>query len=503
MQSDTNDSHLEGETNAGLVHLLWVVGVFLVCAGLTYLAPQGEVVRPWVRGEPVPLWHLLARGEQAGALGPSVAGAVTQPVAPPRAPKASSQAAVAAAHARQSEERTADGQPLLRIAPSEFEGVTRAIDHPENLVAFYAALAATANKKPNAITRVAHYGDSAVAADGITSTMRRLLQARFGDAGHGFVLTARGNMHYIHRDIRMRSGGEWNLMHIVRGPLRRGWYGYGGVQYRGSGGANATFETPDDTPVGTAASRFEVFFQKGRGGGELRVSVDGDPVGTIETRSETTEDGWQTFEVPDGEHSFSLRVGGRGAVTMYGVALERSVPGVVYDSLGLVGARANRLLNADAEHMRRQIAHRSPELLVLAFGGNESGDPYLVEDTYRQELRSILKMMRGNDRSMSCLLFAPLDQGQKNARGVVETVGILPGIVAIQAEVARSEGCAFYNAFDAMGGEGSMWTWYKHRPRWATSDFRHATPEGYEVMGEMFYKALLQGFAQYLAQNPQ
>lgn len=502
MQSDTNHSPLEGETAAGLVHLLWVVGAFAVCVGLTYAVPQGEVFRPWVAGEPVPLVHLLERGAETTSQGPSVAGAVTQHTPPPRAPEGPSQVAMAAALARDNAERTADGRPLLRIAPAEFEGVTRAIDHPENLAAFYAALAATANKKPSAITRVAHYGDSAVAADGITSTMRRLMQTRFGDAGHGFVLTARGNMHYIHRDIRTRSGGDWELMHIVRGPLRRGWYGYGGVQYRGAGGANATFDTPDDTPVGRSASRFEVFFQKGRGGGDIRVAVDGDVLGTIDTRAETTEDAWQTFEVPDGEHSFSLRVGGRGAVTMYGVALERSVPGVVYDALGLVGARANRLLNADAAHMRRQIAHRSPALLVLAFGGNESGDPYLVEETYKQELRSVLKMMRGNDRSMSCLLFAPLDQGQKNARGVVETVKILPGIVAIQAEVARSEGCAFYNAFEAMGGEGSMWAWYKHRPRWATSDFRHATPEGYEVMGEMFYKALLKGFAEYLAQHP-
>ena len=30
------------------------------------------------------------------------------------------------------------------------------------------------------------------------------------------------------------------------------------------------------------------------------------------------------------------------------------------------------------------------------------------------------------------------------------------------------------------------------------ADFRHATPAGYEVIGNLFYKALLAGFAEHL-----
>jgi lysophospholipase L1-like esterase len=494
--TDADHTESDHDSAAALRHLAWVIATLNVCGLMTYATPQLANLRPWVQGEPIPLVDLFGRTASTSNTEPNVAGATGSPGGQP------TDAQLPAVAAAELARKHADASVGAHVDASEFEGVTQSIDQPEQLSAFYAALAATANKKAHALTRIAHYGDSAVAADGVTSAARRLFQARFGDAGHGFMLTARGDMHYNHRDIRARSGGEWELMHIVRAPLRNGWYGYGGVQYRGHAGASATFETPDDSVVGRTASRFEVFFQKGRGGGDIRVSADGDVLGTIDTRAATLEDGWQTFDVPDGEHSFSLRVGGRGLVTMYGVALERDLPGVVYDSLGLVGARAQRLLNADPVHFRRQIEHRAPQLLVLAFGGNESGDKYLNLDTYKQELRTILHNLRGSDRSMSCLLFAPLDQGEKNERGVVETVEILPSIIAAQAEVARSEGCAFYNAWQAMGGEGSMARWYKHRPRWATSDFRHATPEGYDVMGEMFYKALLKGFAEYLTRNP-
>jgi hypothetical protein len=52
-----------------------------------------------------------------------------------------------------------------------------------------------------------------------------------------------------------------------------------------------------------------------------------------------------------------------------------------------------------------------------------------------------------------------------------------------------------------MGGRGSMLRWYRMRPRLATSDFRHATETGYEIIGDTFYKAMLKGFADYLARQ--
>ena len=50
-------------------------------------------------------------------------------------------------------------------------------------------------------------------------------------------------------------------------------------------------------------------------------------------------------------------------------------------------------------------------------------------------------------------------------------------------------------------GENAMRRWYKARPRLAMGDFRHATPAGYEIIGNMFYKALLAGFAGYLREG--
>jgi hypothetical protein len=96
------------------------------------------------------------------------------------------------------------------------------------------------------------------------------------------------------------------------------------------------------------------------------------------------------------------------------------------------------------------------------------------------------------------MLFGPLDQAERDARGKVVTVQVLPKIIDAQRRIAEQNGCAFFDAYQAMGGQGTMGRWLKARPRLATSDMRHATPEGYEVVGTLYYKALLAAFAEYL-----
>ena len=51
------------------------------------------------------------------------------------------------------------------------------------LDAFFARLRDTDDKKPGAVTRILHYGDSTIASDYVSGTVRRRLQTRFGDMG--------------------------------------------------------------------------------------------------------------------------------------------------------------------------------------------------------------------------------------------------------------------------------------------------------------------------------
>ena len=489
------------------MHLGIVVATLLVFGAVTYALPSFDRFRPWVPAEDgTPLARLF---EQYGEL-PAFAGAGGAYAAPSRVSQRTREQlgeAVArnigsgdAAEMPQTEMPDGDGDasPAIRIDPREYEGIEQGIDQPSALSPFFEALERTARREPGAVTRIAHYGDSSIATDLITHTVRRRMQRRFGDAGHGFVLISRGTMPYGHRDVRHRSGDDWQLKQIVASQDRAGLYGYGGVAFQPRGAsAWAQFATDTDSPVGRQVGQFQLYYRRQPNGGRIRYRVDGGESEDLETRGEHG-DAVEVIRVPDGAHELELRAGGGGPVRLYGVALERDTPGVVYDSLGLVGARARRLLNYDEEHIGRQMALREPSLLVLGFGGNEADDPLHRIEAYEEEFVRVIRRMRAGRDDMACLVFGPLDQARRDEHGRVETIPSIPQIIQAQRTAAQREGCAFYNTFEAMGGEGAMATWARARPRLALSDYRHATPAGYEVIGNMFYKALLKAFADHL-----
>ncbi|MEO0323464.1 MAG: GDSL-type esterase/lipase family protein [Myxococcota bacterium] len=492
-----------GATVDALRHLGVVLATLLGLFVLSYVVPAFERFRPWQPGDALPLASLVTPAEALYAF----AGTGSLGGEPASAEVLGGAVSQALAH---HEADAPHPGPLVEVPGSLYAGIEVHLEDPEGgLEPFYDALLATARRRPEALTRVAHYGDSSIATDLFTSTLRERFQQRFGDGGHGFVLLAKGYMPYRHRGVEHDASDDWALREIVRNhDPRDRRYGYGGVQYRGRPGSWARFGTTDRGTVGHAASRFELWFQRYPRGGLVKLRVDGQEALTVNTRGPEPpageprlSDDVATLQVPDGPHAFEVRFGGRGQPRLYGVVLEREGPGVVYDSLGLGGARAPRLLNYDADHIRGQLQRRGANLLVLGFGGNEASDP-LTEERYEAEYGRVLERMHAGREDLGCLVLAPLDQGTRDNRGRVITLPNVPLIVRAQRRAAAAAGCAFFDTFAAMGGEGSMGRWLRANPRLAMGDLRHATPAGYAALGNLLFEAIMEGFAAYLAGLP-
>jgi lysophospholipase L1-like esterase len=56
---------------------------------------------------------------------------------------------------------------------------------------------------------------------------------------------------------------------------------------------------------------------------------------------------------------------------------------------------------------------------------------------------------------------------------------------------------AFFNTFQAMGGEGTMARWYAAEPRLVGSDYIHPMPAGAKIVGELLYGSLRDGYNEY------
>jgi len=370
------------------------------------------------------------------------------------------------------------------------------------LDAFYESLAKTIRKEPGAVTRILHYGDSVITADLISGTMRRLTQAKFGDAGHGFILIANPWEWYFHNDVSHSASDGWTAFRIT-GPLSGdGLYGLGGVSFHTTTEASAWFSTKSTGDYGRSVSRFDLYYLEQPWGGTIYLNVPGRPPERLSTRGTKKVSRIHSVSVPDGPGQLSLRTWGDGDVRLFGVALERDVPGVVYDALGANGARIRLWDSMGEEHWADQFALRKPALIVLQYGTNESEDDVWKPEEYGKALDRILGRVRAAAPDASILVASPLDRAERVENGKLRTKPIIEKLVAIQREKALAHGCAFWSAFEAMGGEGSMARWVKATPQLGSWDFTHPTPLGAEVIADLLFKALTTGYTAYASAHP-
>ena len=347
-------------------------------------------------------------------------------------------------------------------------------------------------------TRICHYGDSPITNDGITSTVRRKLQLRFGDAGHGFILIDRPWGWYEHAGVIREASRGWesNPMFISRGEH---FYGLGGVSFTASAtGTSAGVSTTHEGEVGRSVSAFDLYFLMRPGGGDFDVVIDDQHVERITTASDEIKSGFHRVVVVEGPHKLTLKLVGNGTVQMFGVTLESSHTGVQYDSLGVNGAFISLLAHyQDADHWAEQLRHRNPDLVIIGYGANESQFEKLPMDQYEQDTKDAIGRIRTALPDASIMLLGPMDRGMRGAGGGIVTRPMIPKLIGYQRRIAAETGCAFFDAFTAMGGSGTVARWCEARPRLMGGDFTHPTAQGSEIVGSLIYEAIMKAFEEF------
>ena len=364
------------------------------------------------------------------------------------------------------------------------------IDPSGALDPFFAQLANLEQHGHPEVVTILHYGDSPTTADLITGDARALLQARFGDAGHGFNLVAKPWAWYGHRGVTISDHGWRSLTGV--GSMRQGVYGLGGVTLVGSAGAHSTFKLDDASQ--TAA---ELQYLTEPVGGTLTLSADNAPLATISTAGSPDTPATRLLQLPPGTRQIELNVTA-GEVRVLGIDLRKGADGVLYDSLGLNGASTTVISRTFAPGpWAAELHHAAPALVILNYGTNESTFAAFVQKQYEPELRAAIAKLRTALPNVPILLMSPMDRGERGGLNEIHTMATIPEIVAIQARVAADLHCAFFDTFNAMGGDGTFARWYTASPRLVTADLIHPTPQGARIVAEQLVRNLMLGYEQW------
>jgi lysophospholipase L1-like esterase len=439
----------------------------------------------------------------------------------PRPPHGTAEATPPVASASGS--RIAGAPPLVSERPaSAARGFLDA--PPGSLDALFTGLAAiergvgTGHMDPASRVLWLFFGDSHTAGDSMTSRLRVTLQAKFGDAGRGLVAAGRPpTRHYYQRDVHYGTSGSWKT--AVGGHKNDPEpYGVAGMRVYGqSKGSELWVETCSECQAGSRVGAFEILYYAAPDHGTLRYRVDAQAWQQLKTRTTAIEPphpARQVIPVPDGPHRLTLQHGGAGMIELFGVVLERTQPGVIVDSLGIVGRRLGSLRSWDWSVIGEQLASRDPRLVVLQYGTNEADDPDLDLEAMARYFDETILRIRAAAPTASILILGPPDMATREAGKQCDrakpaislipecewhTPHVLTEIISTEHAAALRNHVAFFDTFAAMGGGDHMHPWVLSEPKIAFKDHVHLTDVGYRWWADALSGAVLADYARWRA----
>jgi|GEM_PF-2111660 len=339
--------------------------------------------------------------------------------------------------------------------------------------------------------RVLQLGDSHIAADYITKTIRSALQDRFGNGGRGFVAIGQ-KARYGGRALR-RAG--WTRQRIVDDGQAGLPFGTSGMVIEAQRGrAEATFVLkPEDDLIG-------IHYHAHPGASAFTVAADGELLETIQARADRPET--REAEIPIPMHAMggvvppkTLKITSDGeGVKLFGVSFEAEQPGIIYDSIGPVGADAAVYLSFEQASMRNSIRALAPDLIVLMVGGNDAlavRKAVRSLDEVRQQHVDLIDALKQHAPEAECLVWAPMDAGERVGNNVVSK-RYIKEIRDLQRETALEMGCAFWDTYESMGGQDSFGAWLEKGIM--NADLVHPRSKGGELMGHLFSRAFMNAY---------
>ncbi len=381
-----------------------------------------------------------------------------------------------------------DGNALGRFVP---------LEGAEFLGDFYSALRGLKSGDDNdGKVRILLYGASHTAADIYPTYLRAYLGERFGDGGPGYVSLVQTNRWYRLLAWKVTSSKHWLVEHAQRkGSREDGFFGLLGASTTSKRKSAKSHLTPRISgPETDHTTTYDLYFLAQPGGGGLTLQIDGKAQDSLSTAATSPGPGYASYTVAGGPHEVQISPDGSGEVRLFGMTVEYDRPGIVVDTLGINGTRASNNLRWDQAIWADNIRRRAPDLYVLAYGTNEATDAGQPISAYKRSLGEVLDRFRAAAPQASCVLLGPGDFPKKLSNSSYGPRERLTQVIVAQSEVAAAKGCAFWDAYAFMGGEGSMDLWTKASPQMGRGDHIHLTRRGYIRLGMAFTDAFMQGF---------
>ena len=207
------------------------------------------------------------------------------------------------------------------------------------------------------------------------------------------------------------------------------------------------------------------------------------------------DEGSYSFLLPD--YTDSLYVDFNhvsGTFTVTGVYLDNGMPGITYHGIGVNGAKVCSYL--DCEDLERDLKLVHPDLVIFGIGINDAAADTFTKEKFMSDYSTLIDIIHRVSPDCALLLVSNNDSYKKVGRRKYQ---VNPnGLVAEQAflELGKQHNAAVWDFFDIMGGLKSMERWQE--VGLAQKDKIHFTNQGYSLIGDLLFNALMDRYKEHL-----
>ncbi len=178
---------------------------------------------------------------------------------------------------------------------------------------------------------------------------------------------------------------------------------------------------------------------------------------------------------------------------LYGISLENDDPGVVYNAIGVNGAKLESYLRCGL--FVQQMKTLDPDWVIVSIGTNEGNTRLFDPGAYRSDYLKLLDSIKLAAPRTAILLTVPNDSYLFKRYMNPNTARIREIIY----EIARSYHCGVWDFYSIMGGLNSSKVWYDNGLM--NKDHIHFNKPGYLLKGDLFYTAFLKSWDEHVSER--
>lgn len=336
--------------------------------------------------------------------------------------------------------------------------------------------------KINRPVRVAFFGDSFIEGDIMVCDIREALQKQFGGRGIGFVPMA--SVVAAYTPTVKHEFKDWTTLSIINSQYKSYPFTLTGVAFKPmKNGARASFEGIKGRARLDTVSRARILYRNPK-----NAAIDLFINNKDSMRYDLADQhGLGQIVVNNSISSLKMTVAEADSVEMLGVVLEDK-SGVSVDNYSVRGNSGLLMYRVNINETRELQKLMNYDLVVLQYGVNAVERDVLSYSGYRKQMVNVISRLQKALPNTSFLLLSVPDRSTQ-VDGEFVTMDGIHGMIRAQKEIAQECGLAFWNMFEAMGGENSMVGFVAKN--WGSKDYTHISHAGGRYIASSFIKAML------------